>query len=886
MHQAGLPTPGGFVLSVEAMAALLEDAGIARPWSALRSEVLSGDWGRALIFAREIRDALLRTSVESSWRATVDRALTDADLLKAPCAVRSSCIAEDLAAASFAGQFDTVLGVQGADAVANAVRMCAASFVAPSTMAYRQYRDLRSIDGAVLIQRLVPARAAGVAFTADPRAPMSQRVVIEAAPGLGEQLVAGRVAPDRFQVLRDGLTVELEAHGSFPGPAIDATMAQQIAKMALEAERLFGHTVDLEWAIEDDTVWLLQARPVTAVEVPQPPVGWVPEFQTKVDTRYTCYTRGNIGEVVPGCISPLGWSLMVPPLEHAFRTFSAQTHTLPPLGPEPTIVGTFYRRLYLNVSVFLAMADAAPGASRAEVLDELVGPVEEPTPKRDRWRELTPARIVHNARVIGSAVALMRREDADLAAVEADLQAKIERLSREPPQRWPLARFASEELLTARTSDVTSLHTRLSNGATSSYRRLKMLCARHLNDKEGTLAAQLVAGIGELGRSDPAQGIFELASQVTGDASLRELFDREGDDGRVLEAVRAAAAPANSKTFTAALAQFLDIHGHRGLAEIDLASRTWRQDPRQVVRLIRAEIAIRGESPNERVARQREAAAALRTRVLAGLNFGARFSVRDAIDRARRYILLRERTKDLVLRFAALVREIVFALADKLLAAKQLEAPQDIFHLTRDEVLAICRGENVGTIPQLLERRRREQAWCEALTLPKVFDGSVNPLGRGENAIAAEGALRGIPVCGGVVEGTARVLRDLRDCETLAVGEIMVAAVTDLAWTPCFLRAAGLVVETGGLLSHGSIVAREYGLPTIAGVADAMRRIQTGDRLRLDANLGLVEVLSEKSEWESSVQEDSRPIPAPVRSLSGTSAASHLISSANELVPQ
>jgi hypothetical protein len=234
---------------------------------------------------------------------------------------------------------------------------------------------------------------------------------------------------------------------------------------------------------------------------------------------------------------------------------------------------------------------------------------------------------------------------------------------------------------------VTSLHIRLSNGATSSYRRLKMLCARYLDDKQGTLAAQLVYGIGELGRSDPAQGIFELASQAAADVSLRSLFDREGDDGRVLDAVLATAAPPNWRTFADGLARFLDTHGHRGLAEVDLATRTWRQDPRQVVRLIRAEIGVRSESPSKRVMQQQAVAASLRVRVLADVIFGVRICLRDAIDRARRYIHLRERTKDLGLRFSALVRELVHAAADKLVAAKLLEAPDDIFHLTLDEML-------------------------------------------------------------------------------------------------------------------------------------------------------------------------------------------------------
>jgi phosphohistidine swiveling domain-containing protein len=520
------------------------------------------------------------------------------------------------------------------------------------------------------------------------------------------------------------------------------------------------------------------------------------------------------------------------------------SHTIALVLHKNRLVKVLEREVIALVRNGVLDADAsAPGASRAEVLDELVGAVDEPLPARPLWKALTPARIVHNARVIGSAVALTQREGRDLAAIEADLQAKTERLRREPPQTWALARFAAEELLTARTSDVMSLHIRLSNGATSSYRRLKMLCARHLDDKEGALAAQLVAGIGDLGRRDPAQGLFELASQVAGDTSLQALFDRERDDGRVLDAVRAAAAPAIWRAFAETLAGFLEVHGHRGLAEVDLATRTWRQDPRQVVRLVRAEIAGRGESPRARVARQQTAALSLRARVLASLPFSTRFAVRDAIDRARRYIFLRESTKDLGLRFSAHVREILHALAEKLVTAKQLKAPEDLFHLTRDEVLAVCRGEDGRAIRKLLERRRREQAWCEVVILPKVFDGAVRRIDSGEATTAAEGTLRGITICGGFVEGPARVLHDFHDCETLAAGEIMVAPVTDLAWTPYFLRASGLVVETGGLLSHGSIVAREYGLPAIVGVPDATRRIRTGDRIRLDANRGLVEVV-------------------------------------------
>jgi rifampicin phosphotransferase len=843
LHQNGFPTPGGIALGVDAIAALLSGAGVLAAWSALRADLERGAFAEAAAVASEVQSAVLCAFVDGGSRALLDRALADARLVDTPCAVRSSGLAEDLTCASFAGQFDTVLGVTGTDAVVAAVLKCAASFIAPPAMAYRQSRAVRSIDGAVLVQRLVCARAAGVAFTVDPRAPASGRIVIEAVPGLGDALVAGRVSPDRFVVARDDLAARMESPGSLKERAIDAATAQEIAKMALDAERLFGHALDIEWAIDDDGIKLLQARPVTALAAPQPPAGWVPEFQTTIDPRYPCYSRGNIGEVVSGCVSPLGWSLIVPVLEHAFRSFSARTHTLPPLGPEATMVGTFYRRLYLNVSVFLAIADAAPGGSRAEVLDELVGAVSEPVPARRWWKALMPARIVHNVRVIAAAVALMARENRDLAAVEAGLRERTERLRREPPQTWPLERFATEELLTARESDATSLHIRFSSGATSSYRRLKTLCARHLDDNAGARAAQLVSGVGTLS-SDPAQGIFDLSRQVAADAALRALFEREDDDARLLDALGAAGAPAGFLSFSAALAQFLEIHGHRGLAEVDLATRSWRQDPRQVVRLVRAGITAHGESPGARVARQQAAAALLRTRVLAGLAIGARLAMRDAIDRARRYILLREQTKDIAIRYSALVREIVGVLADKLVAAKRLEAPEDVFDLTCEELLALCRGENIAAIPQLLERRRRERAWCKAVTLPKVIDGAVCPQSPGEEVAAHDGALRGLPICGGLVEGTARVLRDLSDCETLTAGEIMVAHVTDLAWTPYFLRAGGLVVEIGGLLSHGSVVAREYGLPAIVGVADVTRRIKTGDRIRLDANVGVVEVLS------------------------------------------
>ncbi|MFO0558350.1 MAG: PEP/pyruvate-binding domain-containing protein [Polyangiales bacterium] len=839
----------------EALVALHEDRSIDEP--SLRER------------ATEIQACIRRSSLEPPLIDAVRAWVTDES---ARWAVRSSAIAEDLGDASFAGVYESVLGARGADAVIDAIRQCWASFVSAHAISYRRRHATTNFRGAVLVQALIDADAAGVAFTREPTTGATDVVVIESTRGLGEALVSGHVSPDAFWVRkRDGVIlrsrivekrsatrlapqgvelVALDERQSFAA-SIDDRTARAIAAVATQIERVRERCVDVEWATAGGALWVLQARAITAgassqdartsIDVSD---DFVPALQSKIDPRFVCYSRGNIGEVLPGCVTPLAFSLSVPPLEHAFRSMGASTGVLPALGEEPVILGMFFHRLYLNVSVFLAMADASPGASRDAVYEELVGPVSERS-SAFKWSDLRPSRIKQGLRVWGAALAQDKRAESDLAECVRELDRERARIDEFPPEQWALDRFVSEPLLVARRSRAVDVHIVISQGASSNYRFLKEQCAKHLGDERGSLAALLVSGIGSLASADPAVAIDTLAREALAHATVRALFEHEHDDRALWSALQARRmSDEGAAAFLRAFEVFLVRHGHRGVGEGDFRNATWREEPPRVLAFVRAQLATGGVEASARLDRQRALAERARAESAARIGALSRSVFTAVLQGSLRYLRLREESKDVVMRFGDLTRRVVRALSARLVEAQRLHTEDDVHFCTVNELLAMARGElDREQIESIVAARRADFARCEAIDVPKLIEGRARWI-RAQAREAPSGALAGVAASAGVFEGTARVLSDPSDGARLEKGDVLVAPVTDLAWTPLFSRAGAVVVEVGGLLSHGSVVAREYGLPAVVGVAGALGVIRDGARVRVDGDRGEVTVLA------------------------------------------
>jgi phosphohistidine swiveling domain-containing protein len=746
-------------------------------------------------------------------------------------AVRSSALAEDLAEASFAGQYDTVLGVPRAE-VASAVRRVWASFAGDRAAQYRRAHGIRETGGAVLVQRLVPASSAGVAFTVDPVTGDADTVIVEASFGLGESVVAGRVTPDRFVVDKQEGAIrkrDIAETQRARRPSLSDAQVTAVAALALRVEAQRGAPVDVEWAVHAGDVYLLQARPITAA-------GWAPDVDTPIDPRFPIYSNGNVGEVMPGCLTPLSWSNVATPLEQAFRQTQEALGTMRDVGPGYIVMGYFFHRLYLNVSYFIAATDNAPGGDRRTALEEIVGPgaeLELPPPPPG-WRHLTPSGMVRAVRMLARFVEMQRTLDAairDATAVteEQRRMAAEGRFEREGVE-WLAAAPSPREMLPA------LVHIRASMLAQVHYAQLRKLTAHWLGDTDGTLAAELVTGIGDLMGALPAAGIDALARLVREDPDLLAAFAEEPEDERLHE--RLVASP----RFRDALADFLRRYGHRGYGEGELRNPRWRERPAEVIALVRPLLAAGTTPAGDIRARQEAAASAARGRALDRLSRLRRGRFLSALEVARRSVAAREQTKDLISRLLDVARQRYRAAARRLVAEGRLGAEDDVFFLLREELLRLGRGEvSRGQVDALVRRRRRDFERSRTVSVPKIQVGKPRYTAAPDTQTAGD-RLTGLGVSPGRVEGAARVVLDPRTGAGILPGEVLVVPVTDLAWTPLFLNAAALVVEVGGTLSHGSIVAREYGIPAVVSVSGATRLIRDGDLLVVDGHQGVVTV--------------------------------------------
>lgn len=869
MIAGGLPVPPGFVVTTDAFAAFCRR-------HAIDAEATAGNGSGANDPALRERVAALQARIRAlplpDELAAALTAALQAEGGDAVWAVRSSAVAEDSQAASFAGQFDTVLGVSGTAAVGAAIRHCWASFFHPEALLYKRNRGIHDERMAVVVQRLVEATASGVCFSLNPVSGARDEVVINANVGLGESVVGGAATPDTFIAAKeDGRilsrtigsklvkTVRIDGGSSEvpttaeerSEPSLSPAQVAQLVELVRTVEAQAGHAVDVEWAFAGHDLYLLQSRPVTAAAaaataVPTvPPPGWIPSTNTQIDPRFPLHTNGNIGEILPGCITPLTWSRVGVLIDYAF---TKQYHQLGVIDHEPdperklASLAFFYGRPYICISYFTEAARATPGLTPDIYLEEFVGRPETPTPPFGSG-DLRPRQIVRFLRLVGGFLYHMCTVGRDVARARRSMTVFLAELADD---RLPA--LASDELLdrlafNPATGHLSLAHVWVSTFASAGFAAIRGRTRAWLGDDSGTGAAALVTGIGVLPSAEPAFGIHALARRVAADDDLGRLF-ADPDDARTLSALCSSRLP-SAAAFGEALDAFLAVHGHRGICEAELRTECWRDDPTQVIAMIRNSLRPDAVPPEVIRERQNEARIKATRRTLARLSPLRRGALAALLALTRRFIYLREELKNLITLREDRARRVYRLVAKRLVAEERLRSPDDVYFLTAREVRSLVAGTSTPADAQrTADLRRQEFEWCRQLVMPKLIDGEAMPVTL--ETLSADRSLSGIGVYPGRVEGRARVILDPRLDAAIAPGEILVAPVTDAGWTPLFIHASGLVVEVGGLLSHGSVVAREYGLPAVVGVDGATRRIRSGDRIAVDGAAGRVFILDDR----------------------------------------
>ncbi len=787
----------------------------------------------------EIRSTLEAIAIPEDVEAAITDALADLGD-RAACAVRSSATAEDLPTASFAGQQDTYLNVVGPTAIVQHVSRCWASLFTERAVAYRVRNriDHGKVQMAVVVQQMVDAEAAGVVFTADPVSGNRKVVSVEAIFGLGEALVSGAVNPDAYDV-RDGevvaRTIASKRRSVRPVPAggtqetaIDprrrgepALTDAQVLRLAALARRIeahFGRPQDIEWCLLDDDFQFVQSRPITTL-FPVPETG---------DGANHVYISVGHQQMMTDAMKPLGisfWQLTTPrPMAEAGgRLFvdvapilaSADTRAglLEMIGKSDPLIGTALQTVIDRDDVVPPLPDEDPDGPPVAARP----PVEPAAPI-----ETDPAVVTE----------LIAQNEASVAALRRDIEA-----------------VSGPALLDFILDDLQELKRLMFDRRSHAVFMSAMEATWWLNDQlqewlgEKNVADTLTQSVPHNITSEMGLALMEVADVIRPHPDVVAFLRHVEDEGFLDEMDALDGGPAARE----AIRSFLDTYGMRCVGEIDITRPRWSERPSTLVPVILGNIRTFEPGAGERRFEQgRQEAWAKEQEVLERLRAlpdGDRKAeeAKRKIDRVRTFIGYREYPKYGMISRYFVYKQALLEEAGRLVQAGVLRDAEDIYFLRFDELHDVVRTHEVDD--ELIRTRKDESRSYEALTPPRVLtsDGEV-VAGTYRRDDVPDGALVGLPVSGGLVEGRARVLHDMSEAD-LEAGDILVTAYTDPSWTPLFVAIAGLVTEVGGLMTHGAVIAREYGLPAVVGVEHATRLIRDGQRIRVHGTEGYVELL-------------------------------------------
>ncbi len=823
MRRAGLAVPDGACLTTAAYDRAAQAADINPLIDRLAAAAEADVAAAAEAIRARLEHVALTDELLLALRETVATLGEDTRL-----AVRSSATAEDLPFASFAGQQDTILNVAGFDGVADAVRRCWASLWTTRAIVYRRGQRINphGVRLAVVLQRMVDASVAGVLFTANPLTGRRGQGVVEASPGLGEAVVSGEVNPDHW-------TIDMATGGRLDGPSdgcLSDAQLRALARLGEQVQRVFGAPQDIEFAFDGaGTPWLVQARAITTLYP-------LPASAPRDQRDLRVYISFNVIQGVYRPFTPLG--------ADTFAVLSIAVATM--FGVRRTVPLTIEagERLFLDItsplrSPFwrpLLRAALGQGEARsADALNRVLADSRLALTGIDRrravtgvaralWRTRIPFRAAAALLVPSAArrdLARLRREVESAGKVRADASA-AERVA------------AAEDLLTTWPPRMMPrLVAPVVAGVASFEIAGRLLGELASTDERDTIRRALPHNP----TTEMDLALWRLSRAIRRDVSASAAM-HERTSAELAAAYHDGSLPG---VLQQGLRAFLARYGHRAVAEIDLGLPRWADDPSPLLANLANYLAI-DDGPRSPEAQFRAAAEAGELTVERLWRRAARRSLLRGLAvcwllrRGRELAGHREMPKFLLVELFARVRALMHAVGVELRASGRLDDPDDVFFLTFREVHQALDGADLRA--QIDERRARYAVELRRRHVPRLLlsDGT-------EPSPAAEpasgGALRGTPASAGQVTGRARVIMEPSGAR-LEPGDILVAPSTDPGWTPLFLSAAGLVMEMGGAMSHGAVVAREYGIPAVVGVPGATERIADGAEITVDGSQGTV----------------------------------------------
>lgn len=731
-----------------------------------------------------------------------------------PLAVRSSAQGEDGVDTSFAGQYETVLNVIGEQAVRDAIDVCVRSTDSERAQTYIAERDEATDSAAsaatsvvmnVVVQRMVEARTAGVLFTADPHSGRRDLLVIDAVAGLGEALVSGEATPDHYAITRKGNIQARELVGD--KALLSDAEIQTLASEARRAAEIAGQPLDLEWAIDQQgELFWLQARPITTLPAD------LNEFDTTLPGADDVLTISNVSEMMPGAVSPLtafftGWGI-----DYGLQHMQVSVGARSSIDPDWQITASAYGHLFLNLTGNVRMGTAVLGSSAQRTAQTLCGrPVPElrDLPPQPTWR-----RVLNTVKLLKyciTAPGVVDRFGEELARFNIPVHNDGAAMLAEINER--IAFFNHSMAVHIQSSALSGFFSSIVENMVSSE-------SDESTEQEQAEAVRLLSGATGVESAEMLHQLDRLVAQIAQHPEADSQFVG-------VDAQAALLWLRNTAGISEAFAGFLQDHGHRGYRELCIRDASWGDEPERLVQSMQAGVGAQITSGT----------ATRPPEVSIDWNSLSR-GLRWVLPKAHNAIRRREHTKSQLVLVAHKFKLAFRHLGELLVQEGKLPDADLLYFFTIEELPEVAASPTERLLNQALARRDA-LPYQQLLEFPEISVGVPEPLSL-ETEAPDDGILRGRPASRGVVEGIARVATTLEEAASLQHNEILVTPITDIGWTPYFSMIAGLVTDLGSSVSHGAVIAREYGLPCVVNTRQGTRLIQTGDRIRLDGDSGRV----------------------------------------------
>jgi len=851
LTQAGLPVPSGFCVTSAAYQKFILLSGldilINNALTAIHLDDFEDIKCKSALIQASILSAPILPEIMDEVTACYQQLLHQASQ-EIPLAVRSSATAEDQANASFAGQLETYLNIRGLPSLQEHIKLCWASLWAERVVSYiaNQGLDHRSVSMSVVVQTMIPSEVSGVLFTVNPVSGKRDEVVINSSWGLGEAIVSGLVTPDTIiarksdggvinrQVGVKKLMIAYAADGGteeLPVPdelrSILSLSDQQIARLTVLANRIeayYEKPQDIEWGYFNGEWYLLQSRPITTLA--QQPAHEYPPGE---------FNRTMFIEIFPDPLSPAFLSV-IEPLFKEMLDF-----TIRALGFEPPkdmqAIGGFYYQPYFNRDYIAAAFQPLSPAVREPLIGQIVNPFG--ADKEATQIELSSLWV----RMAYRMLRFMVRFPRQLPGMLATYQAEIDEVEEYPYQIAGEAEICEQvyRLPFEYANKLLDYDFLMIAVIGRSYRLLGAMLKRFYQADTDEVVAKLISGVTGNVTMETNKRLWDLAQIARSAPSVAAVL-RGNDSTQARELLQQTEA---GQKFIQAMDQFLDQFGHREV-HMDILYPTWCEDPEPVYSFIRSYLdADESQSPyrqQERLTREREQLTRMVIKDVEKSVTGRLF-LAPVFKWILRQTQIHTRERDTMhfemTRLFPPLRRFMLELGKRWQERGLLDESEDIFYLDVNEIMAM--PEKPQPMQDKVRVRKDAFLYAQHHTCPNIIRNGEEIFGAETGSVEGEASgLQGVAGSPGVVTGITRIIKSPDEFTKLKKGEILVAPITNPVWTPLFAVASGVVTEVGGILSHGAIVAREYGIPAVMSVAGVTRLLHDGQRITVDGNKGLV----------------------------------------------